>query len=155
MAVFKFPAAEVAKLVELSKNAPKRRPVYSQMIDPAFRLDGKKGDFNARESDVDQTKIPAGLWLVGDQGVYLMSNAAEQEKNDKGRLPVVYAQGLNPDVDEDFYEQKRAMYGGDDGSDFLPVDMFEQVLQGQGGVQPRFVKIKLTTRDISVYGGAR
>lgn len=64
------------------------------------------------------------LHLAGDHGVYLMSNGLpglmKPAKN--GDAPgniVVYAEGINPDVDEDWWETKRAVFGGDDGVEEL------------------------------------
>ena len=52
------------------------------------------------------------LMLVGDHGVYLMSFAQEPDKRQ-----IVYAEGCNPKTDDDFYENKRHIFGGDDGAD--------------------------------------
>lgn len=65
------------------------------------------------------------LWLVGDQGVYLMGN-------DVGRVPaerpVVYALECPPDDDH----AKRTVFGGDDGVEELPLrDVEEWVLAAE------------------------
>ncbi len=52
--------------------------------------------------------------LVGDHGVYIMS--VEGPKKDDGSAKiVVYAEGCNPETDEDYYDNKRDIFGGDDG----------------------------------------
>lgn len=65
-----------------------------------------------------------GLILVGDHGVYLMSNGEPGLMKEDGKSHVVaYAEGLNPTADPDdfsWYDTKRSIYGGDDGADFLP-----------------------------------
>lgn len=61
-------------------------------------------------------KTGPGLWLVGDHGVYLMGN---QELNPTKPPNVVYAEGINPLEDENFYASKRMIFGGDDGAEFL------------------------------------
>lgn len=71
----------------------------------------------------------AAVMLVGDQGVYLMSNGLpadplgpEQNASSSGvfRRFVAYAKGCDPNKDEDFYENKVALFGGDDGVELLP-----------------------------------
>lgn len=62
-----------------------------------------------------------GLWLVGDQGVYLMTNAvlADGEKS-----LIVYAAECDPttmDFDE-WWAVKQASFGGDDGVEFIDAD---------------------------------
>ncbi|KRA65181.1 DUF3085 domain-containing protein [Rhizobium sp. Root651] len=53
-----------------------------------------------------------GLWLVGDNGVYLMSNC----KLPEGIRPlVIYAEECDPNTNEDWFHVKRATFGGDDG----------------------------------------
>lgn len=58
------------------------------------------------------------LMFVGDHGVYLMSEHRDHE------LEVVYAKGLNPNVDEfdDWWSLKQASFGGDDGVDYIDVN---------------------------------
>lgn len=66
------------------------------------------------------TNKPA-LLLVGDHGVYLMSNGRPEMKDgDKNR--VVHAHGCNPDKDDDWWNAKQDMFGGDDGVESLPLD---------------------------------
>ncbi|MGN7958880.1 DUF3085 domain-containing protein [Agrobacterium radiobacter] len=49
-----------------------------------------------------------GLWLVGDHGVYLLSNG----KLAGGQKPfVVYAEECNPATDDDWFEVKRRTFG--------------------------------------------
>jgi hypothetical protein len=100
--------------------------------------------------DIDGKKIPAGLWLVGDQGVYLMSNGktpplgpdeeatydpAVDPDGGKSEPPkVLYANEVNPktlDFDT-WYDNKRASFGGDDGVEFLSAEMLQDVLYGIG-----------------------
>lgn len=60
------------------------------------------------------------ILIVHDHGVYLMSNGTPCDKEgDKNH--VVYAQGCNPNTDEDFYEESRYKVGGDDFAEPFPV----------------------------------
>ncbi|MBP8936883.1 MAG: DUF3085 domain-containing protein [Agrobacterium sp.] len=64
---------------------------------------------------------PAGFWIVGDQGVYLMHNG----KATDGKQLVVYAQECNPDAMpfEQWWAAKRDSFGGDDGCEFIGADL--------------------------------
>ena len=57
-----------------------------------------------------------GLWLVGDEGVYIMSNGILAEKQ---RPLVVYAEECDPKTNPDYWRYKRQHFGGDDGIEFL------------------------------------
>lgn len=66
-----------------------------------------------------------GLWLAGDDGVYLMANTADGEVNSK-RAPhekpyVVYAEECDPTrmAFDDWWATKQMTFGGDDGVEFF------------------------------------
>jgi hypothetical protein len=63
---------------------------------------------------MDRTRIPPRLMLAGDRGIYLTSNAV-------GRSVVVYAEGADPNKDEDCYNNKASWFGYDDGVIPLPM----------------------------------
>jgi len=54
-----------------------------------------------------------GLWLVGDNGVYIISNG---KLADGARPLVVYSEECHPVGDPDWF--KRRHFGGDDGIEF-------------------------------------
>ena len=56
-------------------------------------------------------KPESKVTLVGDSGIYLMCFDQPTPRT------IVYAKGCNPDKDADYYENKTALYGGDDGGD--------------------------------------
>ncbi|MDX0124483.1 DUF3085 domain-containing protein [Sinorhizobium meliloti] len=60
----------------------------------------------------------AGFWIVGDHGVYLVHNG---NKPDDEAAVVVYARECNPETlpFDEWWENKRASFGGDDGADFI------------------------------------
>lgn len=74
-----------------------------------------------------------GLWLVGDHGVYLMPNTSDGIHHSKlgkdDRRLVVYARECNPDQMEfdDWWENKRRSFGGDDGVEFLNLKEIEEL----------------------------
>ena len=60
-----------------------------------------------------------GLWLVGDQGVYIMSNGKLAE----GQRPlVIYAEQCHPKSDIDWRDYKRRHFGADDGIEFIEAE---------------------------------
>lgn len=75
-----------------------------------------------------------GLWLVGDHGVYLMANTKDgprekaRKKDDK--TFVVYAKECSPDIMafDDWWTNKRASFGGDDGVEFLALKELEKMV---------------------------
>lgn len=88
-----------------------------------------------------------GLWLVGDQGVYLMSNAVL----DEGEKPVVvYAAECDPttmDFDE-WWAAKNASFGGDDGVEFIDADTIRAAVRDES---PLLVTLSPNQMAISHY----
>lgn len=70
-------------------------------------------EFNITEVEAVIKASKKEIWLAGDQGVYLCSDT--DGKNRK----IAYAFGCNPKKDEDWWENKRYLFGGDDGGDEL------------------------------------
>lgn len=103
--------------------------------------------------DEDMEPAPA-LFLVGDQGIYLMSNgkpglprdeeAAKQQASGEKfvKQRVAYAEGCDPEKDDDYYENKRQLFGGDDGAVTFLLDAFEP-LDG-------FVGLHITPNQVGV-----
>lgn len=107
-----FSRPGVERLLKHAKEAPEHRHTYGQ-----------------------SGKVAPGLWLVGDQGVYLMSNGhpaldADPPKQTKNSQFVVYASEVDPTkLDFDvWYDAKRASFGGDDGCEYLTAESVEQAL---------------------------
>jgi hypothetical protein len=66
----------------------------------------------------DEGEAP-GVWLVGDQGVYMMSNG----KLASGDRPLVlYSDECHPVGNPDWYDYKRRHFGGDDGFEFIDAE---------------------------------
>ena len=63
-------------------------------------------------------EIP-GLWLVGDQGVYIMSNG---RLADGDRPLVVYSDECHPVGNPDWFHYKHRHFGGDDGIEFIDAE---------------------------------
>lgn len=67
-----------------------------------------------------------GLWLVGDEGVYILSNGKLAKEQ---RALVVYAQECDPKSNPDYWHHKRQYFGGDDGIEFLDAEMLVKLIR--------------------------
>lgn len=121
----KFPKADVRELFDHARTATEHAASLGEEGRPA----------------------PA-LWLVGDEGVYLMSNGRPGFRDESGKNRVVYAKGINPNVDpfDRWWERKRAAFGGDDGVESLPLDALKPALDTPGD----WLTLKVTKTSISV-----
>lgn len=114
--MFTFECKTVLPLLEHSKRAKKHRSLYGQA----------------------GTEVP-GLWLVKDEGVYVMSNADPGLKKPDGkRHQVVYALGFGPEVH----------LGGDDFVELIRAEWLKESLK-----QFTTISILLTETQIEIRGG--
>lgn len=135
-----FDAALVQCLFDHSKASPRRAPSLEQLFDGRYRLDGKDldiedGDLDPANwptsDDVDLTLIPAGLWLVGDEGVYLMSNGDSGIRFQSGRDDhlVAYAAEADPKRRPSTHRDlKIEAFGSNDGVLLLDAEFIDQML---------------------------
>lgn len=125
-----FPWNEIEKLIEEVNTATTAKSLYEEVT-------GK------------------GLWLVGDQGVYLMPNTTDGIHYSKlgkdDRRLVVYARECNPDRMEfdDWWENKRASFGGDDGVEFLNLQEITEMAT-RSGQTPDSLAIEFTPSQIVI-----
>ena len=96
------------------------------------------------------------LFLVHDQGVYLMSAGIPHlERPDRPESSkVVYAEGCNPNTDDDWYDEAHCLVGGDDFVEMIPLASLEQLLAlGLEGIK---IVINLTAdRIVVTYTGGK
>jgi hypothetical protein len=59
-----------------------------------------------------------GLWLVGDNGVYIISNGVA----DGTRPVVVYSEECHPTGNPGWFDYKRRHFGGDDDIEFIDAE---------------------------------
>ena len=124
-----FHAALVFRLLEHSKESAARSPTTEQLFEGRLRKDGRDVDAHGlplaawpTEADIDPARIPAGLWLVGDQGIYFMSNGKPglMVAPASTRHLVAPAAEADPQRNPDsWWDVKRASFGGDDGVMFI------------------------------------
>jgi hypothetical protein len=95
-----------------------------------------------------------GLWLVGDEGVYLMPNTTGSKRT------IVYARECDPTKLEfdTWWESKRATFGGDDGIEFISIEEIESLVAAppKPGLSPRYLVIAMMPeqRTLSVLWSA-
>ena len=130
MAKLIFNVKDVKKIYDHAKAAPDHSAPIIDYVDGA---------------EVYGPAEPA-LYLVHDQGVYLMSAGipAQLVKKGESRRVVTYAKGCDPKKNEDWWETARALVGGDDFGELLPLDMFAGIETAKS------VAVLITPEDIRV-----
>ena len=114
-----FPWPEVAKALDEVRAATVLKPLYGNVT-------GK------------------GLWLVGDEGVYLMPNTEGETRT------IVYAKECDPSKCDDWWDVKRATFGGDDGVAFISVEEIERISATSTGAQPLSLTINFTPKRMTI-----
>ena len=92
------------------------------------------------------TDIPLDIWFVKDHGVYLMSNGISDDDT-----PIIYAQGFNPEVDEDWYDYARGL-GGDDFAESISYESVKKITQNP---KFKYFSMNVTPTMIKIYGTTR
>jgi hypothetical protein len=96
-----------------------------------------------------------GLWLVGDEGVYLMPNTSDgvhHKRRCKGDgLLLAYAKECDPtQLDFDtWWANKHASFGGDDGVEFFALVAIERFAAGR----PKYLIAEFTSTQITLSAG--
>lgn len=85
----------------------------------------------------------AGLWLVGDNGVYIMSNG---KLSDGGRPLVVYSEECHPVGNPDWFDYKRRHFGGDDGIAFIEAERIIPLINRDF----RYTHLRLQLRETDI-----
>ena len=153
--ILKFNGTDVRKLIAHTVACDLHKPTIEQRLD-IYGPDAWK--FQPDEN----TRAPAGLWFVKDEGIYLLSNGEpglfleEIGQNNavcaEGLLLekvkrhfVVYAEGYNPRTDPDVWERSRAAVGGDDFVEYLGEESYS-VLQDED----EFLSITVTKDHLRI-----
>lgn len=118
MKTLKFDAEQVRKQVEITKLSYTHRAEYGRAPEP-------------------------GLFLVKDSGIYLMSSGDLRVSKLDG---VAYAEGFDPDKDEDVWEACVDAVGGDDFAMLLPLEWFELALASN----PKTVSVRFGKKSVSI-----
>ena len=125
--MFTFPILAVRKVVD--------RGIADAVVNCGFR----NPYYGTRPGEGEKP----GLWLVGDEGVYILSNGKLAE----GQRPfVVYAEECDPKTNPDYWHYKRQHFGGDDGIEFLDAEMLMKLITGS----PTATHLTITMTDASL-----
>ena len=107
--ILHFPRRLVDRLVDHARIAPAHCKSYAQKITEPH------------------APVRPGLFLIGDNGVYLMSNGEppllQSGETPRDRHVVAYAREINPEIlpFDTWYDAKRHAFGGDDGVELIPL----------------------------------
>lgn len=128
-----FDLAAVRELMAHAKAAPKHRPAYN-------------------DETTDINTEPAALMLVGDTGIYLVSNGLPRLEREDGKLgmKVLFASECNPETNEDWYDAKVELFGGDDGVEPITVEDIEKMLTAWGEGDWTILVIRLTETELTM-----
>jgi len=87
------------------------------------------------------------LFLVHDQGVYLMSASTEDNPEKKGtKQKVLYAEGLDPSKNQYCWEDAREEVGGDDFGENIDLEVFKKAIKAKA----KKVLIKVLENEFKV-----
>jgi hypothetical protein len=139
-----FDAALVQRLLDHSQQSATRNATFEQLFMSKYRKDGRDIDVTTIVGgalpscdDIDPTRLEPGLWLVGDQGVYLMSNGTPRLLPDPARIRHDIAMAEETDSTrhpDTWWDVKCAAFGGDDGVILLSRDFVAALLSaGRAG----------------------
>ena len=130
-----FDMEQVAGLARHAREAPERRMTMGQRAEI----------YGEDRCDVpqpgEQRLAPPCLWLVKDEGIYLMSPGVFPDADpaqQPPRPPVSYARGFDPTRDDRMavWDRARDAVGGDDFSEEIPIDWVDAALAARA---PQFV----------------
>ena len=118
------------------------RKVIARCIEDAAANGGFRNPYYGIKPAKDEKP---GVWLVGDQGVYLISNGKLAEGQ---RALVVYSDECHPVGNPDWWHYKRRHFGGDDGIEFLAAETLIPLFdRNTRCTHPR---VQLTETDVSL-----
>lgn len=160
MSIITFKMADVKPLVAAAKSRQTILPTSDDLYDPNMHKNGimldnkgrteeqaenEDGYFFPDEANLDKTKLIKKLTLVGDHGVYLITNVKLHAPHSKLGL-VAYANGCNPTTDEDWWDTKADLFGTSDDSVSFPLAWAEKAI----AANKRTFKLKLHEDSIEL-----
>ena len=135
MTRLRFDMEQVAGLARHAREAPERRMTIAQRA-------GIYDEERCAERQPGEERLaPPCLWLVKDEGIYLMSPGIHRDADPGGRSvrpPVAYASGFDPVRDDRMavWDRARDAVGGDDFAEAIPLEWVDAALAARS---PAFV----------------
>lgn len=133
---------ETRRAIASKASATKGALGHKLTIGERLEIYGEPKGWNVQPDEEKHGK--PGLWLVKDEGIYLMSNGSpglprEGAKPDEhGHTPqeVCYAEGFDPNKEDpgDVWDKSTEAVGGDDFVDLLPTEIVENAIKLGGDV---------------------
>ena len=143
--LLKFNIEAVRKQFEHAKQSNQHKPTYGEQFE-AFGDDVFGMDYDEIVKKLNEdNKIKPALWLVKDQGIYIMSNGDAPDRPD-----VVYAQGYDPNTDGDVWDKCRDAMGGDDCCELIDHDTVVK-LTSIPNAKTLGIKVTANSLDFRVY----
>lgn len=107
------------------------------------RIDAfSNGGFRSLHSGAEERP---GLWLAGDEGVYIMPNGRLAD----GQRPlVVFSAECDPRTHPDYWHYSRQYFGGDDGVELLDAAVLMKLIAA--APEATHLRITLTDGEISL-----
>ncbi|TPO13338.1 DUF3085 domain-containing protein [Mesorhizobium sp. B1-1-5] len=127
--MFTFPIAAVRKAIE--------RGIEDAAANGGFR----DPYYGTRSGEGER----AGVWLVGDEGVYIMSNGRLAEG---ARALVIYSEQCHPRGDVDWWDYKRRQFGADDGIEFIEAERLLPLFDRN--LRATHLNVELTETEIAL-----
>jgi hypothetical protein len=157
-----FKISGVKKLVEAMEKHQTEDGIFSATIDMLFdggnypggepldsegkpEYDSKMRFFWPSADHILAENLVPKLQIVGDRGVYLLTNIKQEESPLKSGL-ICYAEGCDPERDGDYYDNKVILFGGDDGSIEVPLEWAKWAIKSN----KKHLKIKITESSIEL-----
>lgn len=127
--MFTFPILAVRKVVE--------RGIADAAANGGFR----NPYYGTRPSQGERS----GIWLVGDEGVYIMSNGKLAEGQ---KALVIHAEQCHPNGDIDWWEYKRRHFGADDCIEFIEAEQLMPLFDRN--MRATHLNVQLTESEIAL-----
>ena len=153
----RFPIEGVKKIYAHSLANTVFTPAFGQLYEGKYRKDGRDIDVNLEycptADDVDIRKIPPQFFLVKDSGAYLMAATEATLPGEKSANFVVYCDGCNPDLDADYYERARRLFGGDDFAEALPLEWLNRAIDNASALNTPWMVVSVTNKSLRLVTG--
>ncbi len=130
-----FATAVVQSLIDHGVTSSQRMPALEQRFQDRFQKEGTDLPIDGKGAlpsidDIDMTKVPPGLWLVCDGGIYLMSNGRPglRTKGEALRNIVACTKECEPDANFAWWEVRQAIFDSSGGGLFLESHFVDMML---------------------------